>query len=239
LSRSWGLFDQFWRQCSLGNPGGARQGRAHPVDQTNVGVGDDQGRAGQAPGDQTTQEREPAGAVFAGDDVEAQHLAMALGVHAHGDHHGNVDDAATLTDLLGHGVERHIGVGAAIEGPVPERRHLAVDLAGHPGHLGLRQVALHRVSTSAAISRSANVRTISCSRSLPSASRCLHSHSSASMLSGTTAPFLSDRLPGLLEDDAVVVASGGPSAPQTRPAVHHALGLKHSRTASSRRPVIR
>jgi hypothetical protein len=120
-------------------PGGARQGRAHPVDQTNVGVGDHQPRARQTAGDQTPQEGKPTGAVFAGDDVEAQDLAMALGVHAHGDHHGDIDDAAVLTDLLGHGVERHRGVGAAIEGPTPERRHLAVELAGHPGHLGLRQ----------------------------------------------------------------------------------------------------
>jgi hypothetical protein len=40
---------------------------------------------------------------------------------------------------------------------------------------------------------------------------------SASMLSGTTASLLSDRLAGLREADAVVVASGGPSAPQASP----------------------
>jgi hypothetical protein len=112
----------------------------HRVDQTDVGVGDHQGGAGQTAGDQTAQERQPAGAVLVGDDVEAEHLAVALGVDPDGDDDRDVDDAAALADLLGHGVERHVGVGAAVEGPVPERCHLGVQVGGHPGHLRLGQL---------------------------------------------------------------------------------------------------
>ena len=57
-----------------------------------MGVGDDQGDPGQSAGDQTAQERQPAGAVFGGDDVEAEHLAVSFGVDPDGDHHRDVDD---------------------------------------------------------------------------------------------------------------------------------------------------
>jgi hypothetical protein len=96
--------------------------------------------AGQTAGDQTAQEGKPAGAVLAGEDVEPQHLTVTLGVDTDRDHDSDVDDAAALADLLGHGVERHVGVGTAVEGPTPERRHLDVKVRGHPGHLGLRQM---------------------------------------------------------------------------------------------------
>jgi hypothetical protein len=38
--------------------------------------------------------------VFGGDDVKAQHLAVALGVHADRDHHGDVDDATAFADSI-------------------------------------------------------------------------------------------------------------------------------------------
>jgi hypothetical protein len=62
---------------------------------------------------------------------------MTFGVDPDGDHHGHVDDAALLADLLGHGVERHVGVGATIERSSPESGHLDVELLGHPGDLRL------------------------------------------------------------------------------------------------------
>jgi hypothetical protein len=100
---------------------------------------ENQRRAGQAAGDQATQEREPPGAVFGGNHVEAEHLTVAFGVDPDRDDDGDVDDAAALADLLGHRVEAHIGVGPAIEWPVPERRHLRVELGGHPADRALRE----------------------------------------------------------------------------------------------------
>jgi len=47
-------------------PRGARQGRADRLHQPLVGVGGDQGDAGQAAGEEVFEEREPAGVGFAG-----------------------------------------------------------------------------------------------------------------------------------------------------------------------------
>ena len=61
-------------------PGRAGQGGADRVDQAAVGVGDDQPDPGQATGGQRSQERQPAGAVLVGGDVQAEDLAVAVGV---------------------------------------------------------------------------------------------------------------------------------------------------------------
>ena len=120
-------------------PGGAGERGAHGVDQADVGVGDHQRRAGQPSSHQAPQERQPPGTILGGDHVEAEHLPMSLGIDPHGDHDGHIDDAAVLAHLLGQGVEAHVGVGTAVEGSGPERRHLGVELFGHAGHLGLGQ----------------------------------------------------------------------------------------------------
>jgi hypothetical protein len=104
-----------------------------------MSVGDHQGYACQAPGDQAAQERQPAGAVFAGDHIQPEDLAVPVTVHADRDDHGDVDDAAALADLLGQGVHPHIRVGPRIQGPVPEPGDHLVELAGHARYLGLRQ----------------------------------------------------------------------------------------------------
>jgi hypothetical protein len=56
---------------------------------------------------------------------------MTLDVDPDGDHDGHVDDAALLAHLLGHGVQRHLGGGPAVEGPGPEGGHLGVEVFGH------------------------------------------------------------------------------------------------------------
>jgi hypothetical protein len=88
---------------------------------------------------QPPQKGEPAGDVLGSDEVEAEHLPVPLGVHADRDHDGDVDDAAALTDLL-HRVQAQIGVRAPIEGAAVERRHIGLELGGHPGHVGLPQL---------------------------------------------------------------------------------------------------
>jgi hypothetical protein len=96
-----------------------------------VSVGDDQGGAREASGDETAQEGEPAGAVFGGDHVQAQDLSVPVPVHPDRDDDGDVDDPAALADLLGEGVHPHIRVGAGIERAVAELGDHLVELAGH------------------------------------------------------------------------------------------------------------
>ena len=50
-----------------------------------MGVGDDEGDAGETSGDQTSQERRPAGPVLGAEDVDTEDLPVAVGVHAGGD----------------------------------------------------------------------------------------------------------------------------------------------------------
>jgi len=70
-----------------------------------VGVGDDQRDPGQAAGHQGPQERQPAGPVLGADDVQAQDLALAVGVDPDGDQGVHDLAAAVLTDLLGQGID--------------------------------------------------------------------------------------------------------------------------------------
>ena len=58
-----------------------------------MGVGDDQLHPVQAAGHQVAQQGGPPGAVLAGDQVDAEHLPVAVGVDASGNHHAHVDDA--------------------------------------------------------------------------------------------------------------------------------------------------
>ena len=61
-------------------PGGAGQGGAQRGDQAGVGVGGDQRDPGQAAGGQVAEERQPAGPVLGGGDVDAEDLAVPVGV---------------------------------------------------------------------------------------------------------------------------------------------------------------
>jgi hypothetical protein len=61
-------------------PGRARQGRGDRRGEPDVGVGGDQLDPGQAAGGQVAGEGQPAGAVFAGGDLYAEDLSVAVGV---------------------------------------------------------------------------------------------------------------------------------------------------------------
>jgi hypothetical protein len=61
-------------------PAGAGQRGADRRDQAGVGIGDDQLDPGQAASDQPAQQRQPAGAILAGGDVEAEDLPVPVGV---------------------------------------------------------------------------------------------------------------------------------------------------------------
>ena len=66
---------------------------AHGVHRAVVGVRDHEGGAGKAPGHQPSEKGQPPGLVPGRDHVHAEHLPVALGIHASGDDHGHVLDA--------------------------------------------------------------------------------------------------------------------------------------------------
>src|ERR1700761_2066988 len=67
--------------------------------QALVGVGDHQLHAFEAPPDEVAQESRPEGFGLARADVQADDLALALGVDSNGDYGCDADDAASLADL--------------------------------------------------------------------------------------------------------------------------------------------
>jgi len=64
-----------------------------------MGIGDDQLDAAQAAPGERAQELGPDRLSFRGADLQAQHLAPALGVDSHGDDRRDRDDASATTDL--------------------------------------------------------------------------------------------------------------------------------------------
>jgi hypothetical protein len=96
-----------------------------------VCVGDHQPNPGQAASGQGAQEREPAGAVLAGGDVDVEDLAVAVGVDADRDQGVDVDDAASLADLLGQCVDPDERVRPLVQRRVAERGDLLVQVLGH------------------------------------------------------------------------------------------------------------
>ena len=110
-------------------PARAGQGRADRRDQAAVRVGGDQPDAGQAAGDQVAEERQPAGAVLGGGDLQAEDLAVPVGVHAGREQGVHVDDPAALADLQHQRVRGDERVRAGVQRPGAERLDLLVELA--------------------------------------------------------------------------------------------------------------
>ncbi|OCQ85388.1 hypothetical protein A4260_11025 [Streptococcus pneumoniae] len=118
-------------------PGRCGQGGADRGHQAGVGVAGDQRDPGQAAGDQVAEERQPAGPVLGGGDLDAQDLSVALGVDAGGDQGVHPDDAACLAHLEHQGVGGEEGIRAGIERAGPKRLYGFVELFGHDRHLRL------------------------------------------------------------------------------------------------------
>jgi hypothetical protein len=121
-------------------PRGPAQGRADRGHKSGVSIRGDELDPGQAAGDQVAEERQPAGAVLAGGDVQAEDLAVPVVVHAGRDEGMHAHDAATFAHLQDEGVggdeSERPGVG---QGAGAELLHVGVELLGHLRHLGLRQ----------------------------------------------------------------------------------------------------
>ena len=84
------------------------------------------------------QEGQPERPVLAGADIDAQHLALAVGVD--GDDDAHLGDAALLAHALGERfepVEPELAVPAAIERPIEESFNDAVEVGSDARHLAL------------------------------------------------------------------------------------------------------
>jgi hypothetical protein len=100
--------------------------------QSEVGVGDDQLHPAKPTGLQRPQKRRPERAILGITDGEAEHLAAAIAAHPGGDHHRLGDHAAVDSRFAVGGVHEHIGEGLPGQRPVPEGRHLAVQVGADP-----------------------------------------------------------------------------------------------------------
>lgn len=101
-------------------------------------VGDHQLHPRRVPGDEASEEGEPAGPVLRRCDLEAEDFPVPVAVDRGGDQAGDVGDPAALADLHRQGVGPQIGVGASVEGPVAEVGRLLVEVSSQLGDLRLR-----------------------------------------------------------------------------------------------------
>jgi hypothetical protein len=102
-----------------------------------MGVAGDEAHAGQAAGDERTQEPGPDRAGLARADLAAQDLPLAPLVDSDPDQDRHLQDPATLADLLDLGVEPDVRVAVLVEPALPERADRPVELAAQPAHLAL------------------------------------------------------------------------------------------------------
>jgi hypothetical protein len=100
-----------------------------------VRVAGDQFDPGQAAGGQRPQERQPARPVLGGGDVDAEDLAVALGVHASSDQGVHVDHPTGLSDFEDQRVGGDERVRAGIQRSGAKRFHGGVEFLGHHADL--------------------------------------------------------------------------------------------------------
>ena len=117
-------------------PAGTGQERVDRLGQASVVVGD-QLHAAEPAAREVPEERPPGGLVLAREEVEAEDLAVAVGVHGTGHDAGTADDAPALAHAHRQGVEPQVGIGAIVEGPGAEGGDLLVEAPRH-----LRDLAL-------------------------------------------------------------------------------------------------
>ena len=125
-------------------PARSGQGRADGGGQTGVGIGRDQLDPGQAAGDQVAEEAQPAGAIFASGDLDAEDLPVPVGVHTGRDQSVHRHHPAALADLEhqrvgGHEGERTTTAVLGVESSGAELLDVRVELLGHLADLRLRQ----------------------------------------------------------------------------------------------------
>ena len=98
-----------------------------------MGVTGDQAHAGQASGDQVSEELLPGRAGFAGGYAHPQYFAVSVIVDSGGDQDRARDDASSFAYFHGQCVSGDEGERPGIvEGPVAELIHVLVQVCCHP-----------------------------------------------------------------------------------------------------------
>jgi hypothetical protein len=134
-------------------PARAGQRRADRGDQPAVAVAGHQAHAGQAAGGQVAEEAQPARAVLGAGGLQAEDLAVPVGVHAGREQRMDVHNPAALADLEHQRVSRDERVGPGVQRSAAEVRDMRIEVLGHHADLALAQPVMPRVSTSFSIRR--------------------------------------------------------------------------------------
>jgi hypothetical protein len=109
--------------------------------QAGVLVRDDEAHTTKAPFAQARQEAPPEDLVFGVTDVEAEHLAHALGGHARGDHDGLGDDVVVVAHVQVSGVEPDEREARVVQAALPEGADILVQAGTDAADLGLGDAA--------------------------------------------------------------------------------------------------
>lgn len=117
-------------------PSSAGESGGDGVDESGVGVGDDEADAAEAALNEVSEESEPSSAVFEGDDVDAEYLSVSVLRDGGGDDGGDVDDMPVLAGLMDESIEPDVGIGRGVEGSVAESLDGFVQVLGEFGDLG-------------------------------------------------------------------------------------------------------
>ncbi len=126
-------------------PGATLQLPPDRLGQAHVGIADHELDRAQAALLERNQELAPEALVFAVADLEAEQLAAAVSVHAHGHYDGPGADLQGLAQAAVEvgGIEVDVGVTALLQRPVQEGLHLHVDVGADAADLGSGDAALH------------------------------------------------------------------------------------------------
>src|SRR5918994_863279 len=124
-----------WHPAAL--PGGANEHAGDRRLEAEVVVADDELHTAQRSGSQALEESGPETAVLGVANGDTEHLTVAGGGDAGGDHDGSGHDPAVDAALDVGGIGEHVGELDMLEWPVPERVEGAVELGADPRDLAL------------------------------------------------------------------------------------------------------
>jgi hypothetical protein len=136
-------------------PGGAGDRRPDRVDQAGVRVEVTSLTPVRPRAVEVAEERQPAGAVLAGGDLDAEDLAVPVGVDAGRDQHVHRHHPAALADLehVSASAATNVNGPASVEPAGAELLDVLVELLGHLETCDLLRPVMPRVCTSLSIRR--------------------------------------------------------------------------------------
>lgn len=125
-------------------PGGALEVAVDRVAEPGMGVGDHEFHSAQTALDEIAEELAPEHLVLRVADIDTEHLAVAVGSQAGGDHDRFGDHLAVLTHVQVGSVEPHVHEPDVIQPAGAQHGDVGVDLSADPRHGRLRDA---RVTT--------------------------------------------------------------------------------------------